>query len=67
MHVIRHRKFRRQKCDQESRKDFKIQQPYKRNMVHAECTIKSNTNNNWGNWNHFRIIKKIHEQYTWKT
>jgi len=35
-------------------------------MVHVECKIKSDTNNNQGNWNHFRIIEKIHEQYTWK-
>jgi len=59
MHVNRHCKFRRQICDQENQKDSKIQGPYKRNKVHVECKIKSDTNNNQGNWNHFRMRKYL--------
>jgi len=26
--------------------------------VHVECKIKSDTNNNHGNWNHFKSLRK---------
>jgi hypothetical protein len=40
-------------------KDFVIE-------IHVECKNKSDTSNNRGNWNHFKILKKILDQHTRK-
>jgi len=32
----------------------------------VECESRSDTGNNGGNWNHFRITQKIPEQHTGK-
>jgi hypothetical protein len=32
----------------------------------VECNNKSDTSNNRGNWNHFKIIQKVPEQRTGK-
>jgi len=38
-----------------------------RHTVHMECKDKSDSNNNRGNWNHLKTIKKTPEQPTRKT
>jgi hypothetical protein len=38
--------------------------PYDTNTAHVECKNKSDASNNWGNWNHLKIIQKIPEQHT---
>jgi hypothetical protein len=35
-------------------------------ITHVECKNKSDTSNNWSDWNHFKIIQKILEQHTMK-
>ena len=68
MYVNRRCKLRRQKCDQKrSRHDFKIKRPYNRNTAHVEFKNKSDTSNNRGDWNYFKVIQKILEQHTRKT
>jgi hypothetical protein len=37
-----------------------------RNTGHVECKNKTDTTNNRGSWNHFRIIQKIPEQHAGK-
>jgi len=37
-----------------------------RNSAHVECESKSDTNNNIGNWNNFKITQKTPEQWTRK-
>jgi len=53
----------RQKCDQErSLEYFKIKGAHNRNAAHVECESKSDTCNNSGHWNHFKITQTILEQ-----
>jgi hypothetical protein len=67
MYVKTCHNIRRQKYDKErSREDPTILRPYKRNTARVECTNKSDSSNNRGNWNHFKIIHKITEQQTGK-
>ena len=48
----------RQKCDQErSREDFIIKRPYNRNSARVECESTSDTGNNMGDWNNFKITQ----------
>jgi hypothetical protein len=35
-----------------------------RNSTHVECENKSDTGNNMGEWNHFKITQTIPEQHT---
>ena len=37
---------------------------YKINSAHVGCESKSDTGNNMGNWNHFKISQTIPEQHT---
>ena len=67
MYVKTCHNFWRQKCDKErSWEDPAILRPYNRNTAHVECTNKSDTSNNRGNWNHFKIIQKVPEQHRGK-
>jgi hypothetical protein len=50
----------------EAEKMLKYKEPYNRNTAHVECKNKGDTGNNWSDWNHFKIIKKIREQHTRK-
>ena len=50
----------------EAQKILKIQRPHNRNSAHVEFECKSDTGNNWGNWNHFKNIQTILEQLTGK-
>ena len=36
-------------------------------ITHVECKNKSNTSNNMGDWDYFKVIQKIREQHTTKT
>jgi len=36
------------------------------NTAHVECKNKSDTSNNRGDWDHFKVIQKIREQHTRK-
>ena len=47
--------------------NFKIQRPHNRNSTHVECESKSDTGNNRGDWNHFKITQTVPEQRTRKT
>jgi hypothetical protein len=40
------------------------QKHYNKNTAHVVCKNKSDTSNNRGNWNHFKIIQTIPEQQT---
>ena len=44
-----------------------IWRPYKRHTVHVYVKNRTDTNNNEGNADHFKIIKKVTEQHTGKT
>ena len=45
-------------------KKIRKYRPYNRNTARVECKNKSDTSNNRGRGNHFRIIQKIPEQNT---
>ena len=34
--------------------------------MHVEGKNKGDTSNNRSDWDHFKIIQKIHKQHTWK-
>ena len=34
--------------------------------MHVECKNKSDTSNNWGYWNHRKLLQKISDQHTGK-
>jgi len=40
--------------------------PHNTNSVHVEFESQSNTGNNRGNWNHFKITETKPEQHTRK-
>ena len=44
----------------------KILKPHNRYSAHVECESKSNTGNNWGDWNHFKITQTKPEQCNMK-
>ena len=65
MHINRCCDLGRQKCDLKgSREDFKIQGPDNRNTTHVEGKNKGDTSNNRSDWDHFKIIQKIHKEHT---
>jgi len=41
---------------------IQIQKPYNKNLAHVECENKSDTSNNMGDWNHFKITQTVPEQ-----
>ena len=43
-----------------------IVRPYNRNTEYVECKNKSDTSNNRGDWDYFKVIQKIREQHTRK-
>ena len=47
-----------------SQEDFKIQGTGNRYTTHVGSKNKGDTYNNRSNWDHFKIIQKIHEQQT---
>ena len=67
MHVNRCCNSWRQKCEQErSREYFQIYRPHNRNSAHVERESRSDTSNNRGDWNRFKIIQTVPEQRTRK-
>jgi hypothetical protein len=50
----------------EDGKILKYNDPITRNSEHVECESDSDTSNNRGNWNHFKIPQTIPEQHTRK-
>jgi hypothetical protein len=51
---------------EEAEKILKYIKTYNRNRAYVECKNKGDTSNNWSDWNHFKIIKKMREHYTRK-
>ena len=51
----------------EAEKILKYKDLNNRNTAHVECKNKGDTSNNRGDWDYFKVIQKIHEQYTRKT
>ena len=50
----------------EAEKILKYKDLNNRNSSHVECDSKSDTGNNRGDWNHFRITQTTPEQHTWE-
>jgi hypothetical protein len=42
---------------------LKLQRPHKRNSALVECESKSDTGNNMGDWNRFKITQTVPERH----
>jgi hypothetical protein len=51
---------------QEAEKTLKYKDLTIRNSSHVECDSQSDTGNNMGEWNHFKISQTVPEQRTGK-
>ena len=50
----------------EAEKILKYKDLYDRNTTHVEGKNKGDTSSKWRDWDHFKIIQKIHKQHTRK-
>ena len=44
-----------------------IRRPYNRNTAHVECKSKSETDNSWEYWTHFKITQTVPQKHVGKS